>query len=140
MHVCRKRDYETASLTIRGLLRVHSRPSKPAKSEVASISSSASKGNDSPNLFAAIPYPSDEDEEYEDNEMDQDEINTERRPALHTKDGRAVDKLRLLAVGVAYILNDYEMAYAIIRDVCELHPSSARPERNVQWFRYRWFF
>ena len=137
---CRKRDYETASVTIRGLLRVQNRPSKPPKTEVASSSSSAAKGNDSPNLFAAIPYPSDEDEDYEDDEKDQDEMHPERRPALHTKDGRAVDKLRLLAVGVAYILKDYEMAYAIIRDVCELHPSSVRPERFVQWLRYSCFF
>lgn len=146
-------------MTIRGLLRLHGRPSKPPKNEVASsLQSAASKGGESPNLFAAILYPSDEDEdeaEADDEEHEDDDevigrhgadvgratVDIERkhcrnfrskrgenRSTLHTKNGRAVDKLRLLAVGVAYILGDYETAYSTIRDVCELRPSSARPK------------
>jgi hypothetical protein len=165
----RNRDYEAANVTIRGLLRLHGRPSKPPKAEVASSSSSAaSKGGDSPNLFAAIVYPSDEDEDDDDDDDDDDEEHEDeeevgkhgaaagaatadihrkhgrkfrsrggdKQSKLQTKNGRAVDKLRLLAVGVAYVLNDYETAYATIRHVCELRPSSARPRMSASPFSW----
>lgn len=156
--VSRKCDYEAVRGTINGLLRLHGRAAKPPKTDVASSAlPAASKGSDSPALFAAISYPSDEDDQEDDDEdKEQDNGDKEeesankadrlaadasrrrgegvrrggdKRSARHTKDGAAVDKLRLLLIGVAYILNDFETAYANIRDVCELRPSSVRSNR-----------
>ena len=142
----RKRNYAAANVTIRGLLRFNSRSSKPSKTEVASSGSSAggskSGDRDSPTLFAYIPYSSDEEDEDDEasgagNASGDDDsaaaaaaAGAEAPPRQggrrsRTKDGhRSMDQLRMLAVGVSYVLKDYERAYATIRNVCELRPSS----------------
>ena len=139
-------------------MRVSDRSFKPPSNEVAS-SNVSTKGVEPPTLFTTIAHLSDSEDDADDDgnsdEIDKGDVgnagNTsepvadaqrkhgcrltarrgKRRSTRHTQSGRAVDKLRLLAVGVAYILRDYETAYATIRDVCELRPSSARPNHTA---------
>jgi len=85
------------------LFKFRTTPDDDAEDEVQPQPSTATPGEDTGAAAAAAPSTTGK---------------------LQTKDGPAVDKLRLLAVGICYILRDYNKAYETIKNVCGLRPSS----------------
>ena len=134
--MARDRDYAVANITIQALLRFHGRPSKPVRGKVASTGSAgAVKGTDTV-LFKFRTTPDDEADDEppvlaaaaaaagSDDTSAGAAAVPSKSGKLMTKEGPAVDKLRLLAVGICYILRDYEKAYENIKIVSGLRPTS----------------